>query len=124
MCDPGDPHLCSTPLRRGEVAPYAGQLLSPALAIQLGQEADHCEERILLEVARTSSLAAVELDYARDLHRLDTEALARERDVYRSLWSSEGAWYESPALLVALSVAATLGAVYVATRVTRVELGR
>jgi hypothetical protein len=123
-CDPKDPSMCSTPMRRGEVAPYAGQLLSPVLAISLGQAADHCDEQIALEVTHTSSLAAVVLDFTRKLHRLEVEAVTQERDVYRALYASEAegqAWYGHAMFVAAASVLATLGAVYIATRFSRAE---
>lgn len=117
-CDPSDPQRCSMPLKRGEVAPYAGQLLTPKLAVSLGQAAEHCDEAIALEVSRTSSASVVEIRHARAVAKIDARALARERDLYKNLYESkpEAAWYEHPAFIVPVSVLATLGAVYVATR--------
>lgn len=53
------PDLRAVPLQAGEPAPFDGQLLTPELAIRLGQKAEGCEERINIEVRRVEALAVV-----------------------------------------------------------------
>ena len=61
-CDPEDSRKCSAPIQKGELAPYDGQVLTTELAIDLGQRAMHCEERISIENARLEALRKVDAD--------------------------------------------------------------
>lgn len=124
VCDSDDPTRCTQPIVRGEIAPFDGQLLNTEKAIQLGQVAAHCEDRIELERTRTSSLAMIELGHAKELYAIDLRALARERDLYKGLYAAKPiglSWYEQPMFIVPATIVVTLGAVYLATRV--VEIG-
>lgn len=124
VCDDDAPSRCTQPLLAGEQAPFDGQLLNPPKAIALGQAAAHCDDRIALEVSRTSSISGIELAHARELARIDATALARERDLYRDLYEAKPVgvpWYEEPAFIVPATVLATLGVILLATRV--VEIG-
>lgn len=78
VCDPQDPALCSQGLRLGDVAPFAGQLLTDALAIRLGQKADQATKRLDLEVEFVKKQAAVDLGLERQLRAIDKEAHDRE----------------------------------------------
>lgn len=124
VCDEDEVRRCAQPLFAGEVAPFDGQLLTPPKALQLAQLAAHCDDRIALEVTRTSSLAAIERAYERELAQAGATALTRERDLYKRLYEAQpsGApWYAEPAVVAAIAVLGTLGVVLLATRV--VELG-
>jgi hypothetical protein len=133
-CDPEDPTACSTPVNKGQVAPYSGQLLTPTLAIRLGQTAEHCDDRIELEVSHTSSIARVRLDYERALRVADVRQLTRERDAFerdRDFWKTETArrvepphWTSSPYFVVPLTVLATVGAVWVGIEVVKAAEAR
>jgi hypothetical protein len=53
------------------VAPYAGQLLTPELAADLGVKADGCDGRIAQEVDFTKRVAAIDLNLAQQLRAID-----------------------------------------------------
>lgn len=128
-CDPNDPTACSTPINKGQAAPYSGQLLTPVLAIRLGQDAEHCDDRLDLELAHTSSLARIRLDYEKALRVVDVRQLTRERDAYerdRDFWKGEAGrkvepphWTASPYFVVPVAVLATLGAVWLGIEVVK-----
>jgi hypothetical protein len=65
-CDPDDVTKCVANLSQGAPAPFAGQLLTPALAIALAQKTDACVEKAVADIAREKSLglAALELAHA------------------------------------------------------------
>jgi hypothetical protein len=83
VCDPSDPSKCSAPLTQGAVAPFAGQLLTPALAVDLGLKAQFCDARIGLEVEHARALVRVDLDLERQLRAIDTLKAAATADVLR-----------------------------------------
>jgi hypothetical protein len=107
------------PLVAGERAPFAGQLLTAPLALSLGQAADHCAERIELEVAHTSSIAAVKAAYEAQLALLDLRALERERDAYRAAYEAQKSWWRDPLILVPLTAVLTLGLVYTSVQISK-----
>lgn len=118
-CAEDDPTACALPMERGDKAPFAGQLLTPSLAIKLGQEAESCPARIELEVSRTSSIAKADLAYARRLHAIDLRSLDRQliavtqdRDHWRRQAANEASntfWF------VLLGAGAGIAAVYIST---------
>jgi hypothetical protein len=114
-CDPQDARMCSAPLKAGEAAPYAGQLLTPELAIRLGQRAEYCDTRIKAEVELATKLGQVDLGLERKLRQADNEAnaamLSATRARYeRALEEAAPPWWERPwfVTLVAASATATL----------------
>lgn len=129
QCAPNDPSACSTPLNKGQVAPYSGQLLTPTLAVSIGLKAEHCDENIALEVSHTSSIASIRLMYEQDLRVADVRQLTRERDALtkdRDFWLTEAGrkvepphWTASPYFVVPVAVLATLGAVWLGVEVVR-----
>lgn len=104
VCDPKDPEKCSQALEKGEEAPFAGQLLTPKLAISLGQKAERFEVELELERDRDRALAQVDLDLERKLHKLDAESWAREKSAYTSAIADLSRWYRNPFFAGALGL--------------------
>lgn len=88
ICDPADVSHCSSELKKGEPAPYAGQLLTPDLAITLGQRAAGADRRVKEETDRLTQLHAIDLvlaDATKDasLHASTASTAAwRQRSAY------------------------------------------
>lgn len=62
FCDPIVPPeipKCVAPLREGERAPFDGQLLSTWKAIEIGQLAQGCDQKVKLEVRTATRTAAI-----------------------------------------------------------------
>lgn len=64
-CADERPELCAVELEQGDLAPFAGQLLTPALALALGQAADSCDARMKLLLDRQALL--LKLAHEREL---------------------------------------------------------
>lgn len=121
-CDPGDPQRCAMPLQQGQAAPFPGQLLTPKLAIDLGQKANYCEDRLKLEVAREREIAAIQKE-------LDTKLIAIEKQValdkvaalQKALDEQKGfepppPWYTHPAIVSVVAALATTGVFVLAVK--------
>ena len=131
------------PLDEGEPAPWAGQLLTPALAIELGQKAERCEEVRKLEAETMSAVCKIKIDGAaavrglvieqhvatvRKLEEalersaaLEAEALAEAAAARSDKWTfaliGTGT---GGAVGVALTVAVGVGAVWAAARLAEI----
>ncbi|MFA5028480.1 MAG: hypothetical protein WC713_11455, partial [Candidatus Methylomirabilota bacterium] len=115
-CDPADARKCSTPLAAGQVAPYAGQLLTPKLAVDLGQRAQGCDARTELAVKFAQDSSGVDLQLEKSLRENDAKAAAeREKILQDALQAAREAqkdpWYEHPAFVATISVVLTVGLV-------------
>jgi hypothetical protein len=85
FCDPGEPSHCAVEVQKGEKAPFTGQLLTPELALNLGQRAESCDARVRIEVSRTASVAAANKVADSRIAASDLLAMTRERDLERRL---------------------------------------
>lgn len=122
-CDRDFPDRCSVPLSAGETAPFSGQLVSPSLAIALGQKAAGCDARIEIEAARTASVAAARCRYALGLAEADRTALERERDLWKAQAEEAGpSFIEHPILVAGLSVVATIAVLFIAREALQADL--
>lgn len=104
-CDPQDPEKCSTPLRKGEAAPYDCQALSPRLALDLGIKAHFCQDRIDLELKFAKKTADLELFLERQLRGIDKKAWGEQKKllITRLEEAHYRPWYESPAFVATVS---------------------
>lgn len=68
-----DPNLCAIALRKGQPAPFSGQLLTVDLALQLGQVADGCAASQQAAVARCQADAAIDIQHEKDSRKADAE---------------------------------------------------
>ena len=123
VCDQGDPNRCAMPIRKGAPAPFAGQLLTPRLAIDLGQKANSCQDRIDMRVTHEAKLAAIDLETERKMHQIDVASWARERKLLllRLEEAHTTPWYSHPAFVATVSVLAasalTYGSIYLAEKI-------
>jgi len=101
---------CATPLQKGELAPYAGQLLSAPLAIDLGMKAMYCDERLKLELNFLKKDLGLELNLERQLRENDRKVWeAKEALLLRRLEEAHSRpWYEHPAFVAVVSVVGTV----------------
>jgi len=113
VCDPKDPKKCAVSLKVGEPAPFAGQLLTPTLAIDLGQKADSFDKRLSLELGYKTRTLQIELDLERRLRKIDLDAFQRSETLLltRLEEAHYRPWYEHPAF-VSVVTAAILSLVF------------
>lgn len=109
VCDPKDPTRCSAPLRTGDLAPFNGQLLSPDLAIDLGQKAELFDLRLDLELKRATGLLQADLSLERQLRENNRKAF--EAQIVLLTTRLEEAhhrlWWEHPVFVAAVAVVLT-----------------
>lgn len=105
VCDPQDPEKCSVGLKSGDSAPFDGQLLTPKLAIDLGQKADSFKLRLDLEVKFQTRLLQIDLDLQKSLRENDRKAFDLERKLLmdRLKEAHNRPWYESPAFVAVVT---------------------
>lgn len=109
FCDPQAPEKCSAPIKKGEPAPYDGQVLTVPLAIDLGQKAAHCDERIRLDVDFAKEVAAVKLSEEQELHRIDNQTADAIKEMMRQrIAEAAPKWYEQPVFVVAVTATCTV----------------
>lgn len=65
-------------LKLNEPAPYAGQLLTTKLAIQLGQKAENFSERLKLEI-----------DYVKRVYQVDVDLERQLRTIEKDMWGAQ-----------------------------------
>lgn len=108
VCDPGDPEKCSQPLKMGSQAPFSGQLLTPKLAIDLGQKAAYCDDRLNLELKYQKSLLSIELELEKKLRVNDQEHFQKEINLLtkRLKEAHSRPWYEHPAFVATVTAVA------------------
>lgn len=116
VCDPLDPKSCSTPLKDGEAAPYAGQLLTPKLAITLGQKAQWCDQRWQLKLDREVGLLQVELDKERQLRKIDVESYQAQIKLYQKSLESGIPFYREPWFVATVAIVGTVAAMSAAIK--------
>lgn len=111
VCVNNEPTKCSQPLSTGETAPFDGQLLTPDLAIDLGQKANDFSARLNIEIEHIKKLDKLDLDLEKKLHTIDTQAWATEKDLMmKSLekMESPSPWYQHP-IFVCVVTAISVG---------------
>ena len=111
ICNPQDPTKCSQPLNEGDEAPFAGQLLTTDLAIELGQRADGCDQRLKLSLDYQQRITNLELDYTKKSQALQLETMQTKVDLLQKQLEVATAtpWYKSPLFVASVSIIATVG---------------
>jgi hypothetical protein len=115
---PGDDQI--TAVKRGEPAPYAGQLYSPDTAIRWAFFLQQLKYRLVADVDRETRVCAAETGYRDELLRVERQRSATvERDLQARLLDVEQArvaaeeelrnpsWYTSPVFGAVLGVVGT-----------------
>jgi len=114
-CDPEHPKRCSTGLQEGQKAPYAGQLLTPELALFLGGAAEDCPDRIRVEVQKATGDLEIDLALAKRLREIDQEGCTAKLEAVQTEESLLEQVLTHPALWFVVGVAATVGAYQLAS---------
>ena len=106
VCCPSDPKKCSTGLKTNESAPYDGQLLTPKLAIELGQKAESFDARLKLELDFKTKTLQIDLNLERNLRKNDNDSHKLQMDMMmkRLEEAHSRPWYEHPAFVATATV--------------------
>lgn len=73
QCVPDDPLSCAQPLKLHEPAPFEGQLLTPKMALLLGQKAELCAERAKLVIEYNDKINEIDLTLEKQLRTIDKD---------------------------------------------------
>lgn len=96
------------PLRKGEPAPYDGQLLTPqraaTLVVKIEQAAQHHE----LEVKRLTRLHEQELQLVEERHASRAASAEQRAELYAQALEAASVWYRSEAFWFAMGTLAAL----------------
>lgn len=111
ICADDFPTRCTVEIKAGEKARFAGQLVTPDMAIYFGQTADSWERRMTAEVARTSSIAHADAARDKQVAAADLREMTSERDTYKR--AADRTIFEHPVIVAALSVGATIAIFFV-----------
>lgn len=103
-CAPGWPTRCVVEIRAGEKARFDGQLMTPDLAIHLGQAAEGC--RAITQAAVTATAAVAQEDKKRDdrIWRAKLRVVEIERDAWKR--ASQRPWLEHPVVVAGVTTGA------------------
>ena len=92
-CSIKNPTHCSQDLEEGDIAPFSGQLLTPDLAINLGQKSLYFKDRLKIEVDKKTGTFQAKINKLEALRDSDQitfdqkeKAYLREIDRLDSLW--------------------------------------
>lgn len=117
-CSPGHLTRCNAVIEAGQKSPIDGVVMTPDLAIFLGQSTEAAQEK--LDAAVTATAAVCREDRkkdakfaAADKHVVEVERDAYKRAADRSLW-------EHPVVVSAITIAAMIGLFLAANAVTKV----
>lgn len=117
-CDESDVEKCSQPLMEGDLAPFSGQLLTPKLAIDLGQKAAEFDIRLKIELEHQDKLNKLDLKLEKEKHQIDQNACTEKVDLLTDQLKDAKVerWYQHPLFVAPVSVVLTalvfIGAIY------------
>lgn len=121
ICINDDPRLCSQPIRAGEKASFAGQLLTPQFAIRLGQKIERCELTFDLELEARMKMIKMDLEFERKLRTNDRKMFEGTISNLRSeLAQPKISWYEHP-VFVAVTTATLVTLIFVGAKYALIE---
>ena len=115
VCAEDWPTRCAVEIKAGDKARFAGQLMTPDMAIYLGQSASSCEDRTSIEVTRTASIAEADAQRDARIAAADKRVVEVERDAYKEAASRP--FYEHP-IVVSIVTAAVLISLFVVVKKT------
>jgi hypothetical protein len=101
-CSPGWPNRCNVEIRHGEKAAFDGVLMSPDLAIFLGQSAEGCQERIDAAVTATAAVGRADRKRDRQIADADLRVAETERDAWKG--AADRPWFEHPIVVAGTTV--------------------
>jgi len=121
-CREDFPARCTSGLNVKQPAPFAGVLLTGDLAAHLFLVEKNQQRRIDAAVKKEHDDGKIKLDHEKDLRAIDRESFDDKLKVMkeaheRDLENVRPSWYEHPAFVIPVAVAATLGAVWLSVEV-------
>lgn len=128
ICDPVFEDQCTQPIKKGEVAPFKGQLYTTALAIDQATKAHDCEESTDIAVGAIREPLQLRLDAEQRYRAIDARAAMNREDLFKDRLqeahaAAERSWDEEPAFSgtigFVLGVATTVGAVLLAVKIVK-----
>lgn len=120
---PGEDKI--VPLKKGDPAPYAGQLFDPATAIRWGNWLQQYQLRLKTDVETQKKVDEAQITYLNKILELERKQYTTVTTDYKGrLQRAEAelqspAWYRTPAFGVAVGILGTLGAVALGVAVVR-----
>lgn len=113
-CDLDDDKSCSQPLEAGDVAPFSGQLLTPSLAVKLGQRSYSFDARLKMETDFIEKSFQLDLEFEKKLRKIDNKSYANQVALLtdRLEKAKMEKWYQQPMFIATVSVFLT-GAIFV-----------
>lgn len=108
ICSTKDPRDCVYPIREGELAPFAGQLITMKRAARLVVAAESCSAYTAIELERAEGLFELKLARCREEKRAMAAANSAQFDALQGLLTGAEAkrepWYQRPPFLSAVAV--------------------
>ena len=116
-CSPGWPTRCNAALNAGDRSPMTGVVMSPDLAIYLGQSTEVCQERIDAAVTATSAIAKEDKKQMRREFAADLRVVEVERNLYKN--AVERPLLEHPIVVASITVVTLVGLFFAANAVVK-----
>jgi hypothetical protein len=122
VCDAQDAKKCSAALLGGQAAPFPGQLLTNKLAIDLGQKAEACDDRLKLELDRAAGTAAIQKDLSLKLVTIERDSAKQQAEEFQKALAKTKdlveppPWYERPPFVATVTVLVTVGVFILAVK--------
>ena len=111
---PKTPENKPVQLEKGKRAPYAGVLMTDALAIGLGQKANQCPAIVVAEVKKARALMQVDVDEAEKNLEIEKELAGSKEELLRRHVDGAEKWYRAPVFVAASASLLTVAAILVA----------
>lgn len=105
-------------LRKGDSAPFDGQLLSTEAAIRVVLEDEHSARRCSLEIGQTRKLGQLALEHARELRFIDGRACQKKVELADRALSKADPWYRAPVFVAGVTFLGTLAIVWLTGQAT------
>jgi len=100
-CSLKKPTHCSQDMEEGDIAPFSGQLLTPNLALHLGQKAMYYNARLNLEVEKKTGLFQAEINRLNALRESDQVTYAKKEEMYLKEIDRLDSFWKQPIVVAA-----------------------
>lgn len=112
-CDPDDPQSCVQALSQGQVAPFAGQLMTHRRAARLVVAYERCEDLRAMDLEEAHQLHQIQLDLIESKRKNDFATAKMQIDLMRQRIQdleaeATPAWYEHPAFVAGVAALGTV----------------
>ena len=113
-CSP-TPDFCAASIKKGEVSPLTGQVITSSLAVSLAQRATECKQQCAIKLEQERTVNAIGMSTLRATHAADMNAITKERDLLRDQVHQAVPWYKTP-VFVAGTTTIVLLSIFFAAR--------